>query len=198
VAARDRERLIVIGTVKRGFKAAAERKSLAERAALGLTDRCRLDPLRLADAKRIPVIPISTLPGVPAEHLEQLQRRDPGAFSAATVVRDERALVVVNDSHTSERQANSIAHELSHLLLGHEPRPAFSSYQARELDRKSEDEADWLAGCLLVPGSGIQTTMTACGGDLHGAAVHYGVSLELMRWRYSVTRPSSLRSPTSR
>ena len=179
--------------MKRGFKAQAERKSLAEREALGLTECCRLDPLRLAEAQGVPIIPMSALAEVPPEHLAQLQKRDPGAFSAATVVHGCAALVVVNDIHAPERQANSIAHELSHLLLEHEARPAFSSYGARDLDKETEEEADWLAGCLLVPGSGISATMTAC-GDLRGAAVHYGVSVELMRWRYSVTR-RSVRKP---
>lgn len=44
---------------------------------------------------------------------------------------------------------------------------------------------DWLAGCLLVPGSGIRTTMRLCGGNLDAAAEHYGVSVQLMRWRHN-------------
>jgi hypothetical protein len=39
-----------------------------------------------------------------------------------------------------------------------------------------------------VPGSGIRATMAACGNDLQTAANHYGVSLQLMRWRHSVTQ----------
>lgn len=174
--------------MRRGFKAEAERTSLAERKVLDLTERCRLDPVRLAAAKGVSVVPITQLPQVPAEHLEQLQRRDPGAFSAAAVVRGEKAVIIVNDAHPPPRQVNSIAHEIAHLLLGHPAVPAFGDFGARTLTKSMEDEADWLAGCLLVPGSGIRATMAACAGELDVAADHYGVSVELMRWRHNVTQ----------
>jgi hypothetical protein len=74
--------------VKRGFNAHAERMSLAERNTLGLSERCRLDPGRLAEVNGVPVIPLSAL-AVPHEHLAQLQTKDPGAFSAAAVVRGD-------------------------------------------------------------------------------------------------------------
>jgi Zn-dependent peptidase ImmA (M78 family) len=181
--------------VRRGFKAEAERQSLAERTSLGLTDRSRLDPARLAAAKGVPVVAIAQLAGVPPEHLKQLQNADPGAFSAAAVVRDRKALIVVNDAHPPARKANSIAHELAHLLLEHDAVPAFGDFGARMLTKTMEDEADWLAGCLLVPASGIRATMAACGGDLEAAADHYGVSVQLMRWRHNVTQWRPKRKP---
>lgn len=174
--------------MRRGFKAEAERRALAERKALGLSERCRLDPEALAEAKGVRVVPISQLVGVSASHVEQLQHRDPGAFSAAAVVRGARALIVVNDAHSTQRQANSIAHEIAHLLLGHEAVPAFSQFGARTLTKEVEDEADWLAGCLLVPAAGLHATVSTCGGDLNAAADHYGVSIQLMRWRHNVTQ----------
>lgn len=177
--------------MRESFKAEAERISLAEREALGLTVRCRLDPLRLAGAKGVGVVALAKLPGVSPEHIARLREDDPKAFSAAAVVRDDRALIVVNDAHTVERQANSISHEIAHILLNHEPTPAFGEFGARTLSKAEEDEADWLAGCLLVPGAGITATMTDCGGNLESAAGHYGVSIELMRWRHNMTPRSS-------
>jgi Zn-dependent peptidase ImmA (M78 family) len=174
--------------MRQGFKTEAERISLAEREALGLTERCRLDPLHLADAKSVGVVALAKLPGVSPEHVARLREDDPAAFSAAAVVHDSRALIVVNDAHTVERQANSISHEIAHILLDHKPTPAFGKFGARTLSKTEEDEADWLAGCLLVPGSGITATMTDCGGNLKTAAGHYGVSIELMRWRHNMTR----------
>lgn len=66
--------------------------------------------------------------------------------------------------------------------------PAFASFGARSLSKECEDEADWLAGCLLVPGSGIRETLSATSGDLQAAADHHGVSLELVRWRHNKTQ----------
>jgi Zn-dependent peptidase ImmA (M78 family) len=103
------------------------------------------------------------------------------------VVLGGAAIIVVNDGHSRARQANSITHELAHLLLGHEPVPAFVGPGVRTLTKLDEDEADWLAGCLLVPKSGVREVMRACGDDLIVAAAHYGVSVELMRWRHNVT-----------
>lgn len=173
--------------MKRGFKAAAERRALAEREAIGLNATVPLDPLALAEMHGYSVIALGDLPGVPPEHVEQLRTHDTRAFSAAAVVLGSAAIIVVNDGHTEARQANSITHELAHLLLGHEPVPAFAGPGVRTLTKLDEDEADWLAGCLLVPKSGIGEVMTACGSDLTVAAAHYRVSVELMRWRHNVT-----------
>lgn len=176
--------------MRRGFKAQAERLALAERAALDLTPRCRLHAVKLAAAKGIEVVALSSLDGIPDAHRRQLMEFDTGAFSGVTVVLDEHRLIVVNDAHTPERQANTISHEVAHVLLDHPPGPAFGEF-GRTLSKPMEDEADWLAGCLLVPGSGIANTMQRFGDDLDAAAVHYGVSLQLMRWRHNVTKPRS-------
>lgn len=173
--------------MRHGFKARAERKALAEREDLGLTARCRLNPVELAAVKEIHVVGLSELSGMPQEHRRHLLEVDTSAFSGVTVIRGEQKLIVVNDGHTPERQANTVSHEIAHVLLDHPSGPAFGEF-GRTLSKEMEDEADWLAGCLLVPGSGIPATMQVAGGDLATAAAHYGVSVELMRWRHNVTR----------
>jgi hypothetical protein len=57
--------------VRYGFKAQAERLALAEREGLGLTARCRLNPIDLAVAKGISVVALSELVGVPEAHRTQ-------------------------------------------------------------------------------------------------------------------------------
>jgi hypothetical protein len=177
--------------VRHGFKAEAERRALGERELLGLTPSSRLDPVALAESKGYPVIPLGALPGVPADHVRQLRERDTKAFSATAVVAEGAAIIVVNDGHTPARQANSVAHEIAHLLLGHPPAPAFAEFGSRIITKTHEDEADWLAGCLLVPRVGIDPVLAHVGNDLRAAADHYGVSVELMRWRYNMTRRRS-------
>lgn len=134
---------------------------------------------------------------MPTTDLKRLREEDPSAFSATAVLRGPNAIIVVNDAHTSERQANSVAHELAHLLLDHPPGPMIDDYGARTLTKDHEDEANWLAGCLLVPGSGISQTMSECGGTLEVAAAHYGVSVELMRWRQNMTQRRPKRSASA-
>ncbi|MGO9959631.1 MAG: ImmA/IrrE family metallo-endopeptidase [Solirubrobacteraceae bacterium] len=172
--------------MQHGFKAQAERLALLERKDLGLTDRCRLNPVDLAVKKGIDVVVLSELAGVPDAHRHQLLEVDPTAFSGVSVISGDSKLIVVNDGHTPERQVNTVAHEIAHFLLKHAPGPAFGDF-GRMLSKTIEQEADWLAGCLLVPGSGIRATMQMCAGDLDAAAEHYGVSVQLMRWRRNVT-----------
>lgn len=179
--------------MRHGFKAQAERLSLAERQALGLTPRCRLDPRALASVKGIEVIALTQLGGVAEGHLRQLTEIDAGALSGVLIVVGDNRLIVINDSHTVQRQVNTIAHEISHFLLDHPPGPAFGEF-GRTLSKEMEAEADWLAACLLVPGSGIAATMRLCGQDLDAAAAHYGVSVELMRWRFNATKWRSRRA----
>jgi Zn-dependent peptidase ImmA (M78 family) len=62
---------------------------------------------------------------------------------------------VVNERHSRTRLANSIAHELSHLLLSHPPSAGFDPLGNRDWHQEEEDEADWLAGCLLAPRGGL-------------------------------------------
>jgi hypothetical protein len=173
--------------VQHGFKARAERLALAERKDLDLTASCRLDPLDLAGAKGMEVLGLSRLPGIPESHRRHLLEVDTGAFSGVSVILAEQKLIVVNDGHTPERQVNTVAHEIAHFILDHPAGPAFGEF-GRTLSKTMEQEADWLAGCLLVPGSGIQTTMNVCGGNLETAAKHYGVSVQLMRWRRNATQ----------
>src|SRR5438045_3172487 len=111
--------------MQRGFKARAERLALAERSDVGLTASCRLNPFDLAGAKGMVVLGLSGLPGVPESHRRQLLEVDTGAFSGASVVLDDQQLIVVNDGHTPERQANTVAHEIAHFILDHPPGPAF-------------------------------------------------------------------------
>lgn len=171
----------MVGTA---FKRMAEDRAVAERKALDLTPACRLDPRHLADAKGMAVMPLSTLPGVSKAAMTQLTQTDPGAFSGSGVALGDDILIIVNDAHTAERQVNTIAHEIAHFMLDHPMSPAFGEW-GRTLDKKMEAEADFLAACLLVPAAGLHVGLAS---DLTGAAAHYGVSVELMRWRYHTNK----------
>ena len=147
-----------------------------------LTPRDRLLPADLAAHHEARLVALSALPGVPAEHVQLLQADDSKELSAFTVLREGRVMIVVNDAHTPERQANSICHEIAHLLLEHRPSSAFDALGNRIFPVRDEAEADWLAGCLLVPAAGLRAVLQTKGGQA-GAARHFGVSPELMRWR---------------
>jgi len=73
--------------------------------------------------------------------------------------------------------------------LGHPPRNAFDAFGNRNFPRELEDEATWFAGCLLVvPKDAVRPVMSRHSGDVAGAADHFGISVQLMRWRVNATK----------
>lgn len=95
------------------------------------------------------------IPGMPKDTLDQLLERDPWGWSAVTQVIGQRMTVIYNPRHSPGRRASNIAHELAHVLLEHEPGKVIlspdGSIAMRTFDAKQEEEAGWLAGCLLLP-----------------------------------------------
>lgn len=173
--------------MKHGFKAQAERLAISERAALGLAVVDRLDREALAARHSVAVWPLDHLRHVIPEDVDHLLVVDGGCFSAATVIRDGRVAVVYNESHADSRCANSITHELAHIILKHPPTSAFDAFGNRNFPKELEEEATWFAGCLLAPRDAVRIVMARCGNDLVCAADHFGISPKLMQWRVNAT-----------
>ncbi len=167
----------------RGFKAEAERISLELRDELGLSASNALDCLALATHIGIPVLPLGELVanGARRESIRHLMRRDAG-FSALTVCVGTSRLIVYNTASPPGRRANSLAHELAHVILGHPASPALGDGGCRSWDRDLEDEADWLAAAMLVPRDGALEWLSS-DADLARGARHFGVSKQLFSWR---------------
>jgi Zn-dependent peptidase ImmA (M78 family) len=172
--------------MRRGFKTEAERLSLATRAEMGLAATDRLDPNVLAAHLAIPIVSLEVLRVACPDAVRQLVDQDPEAFSAATISRGTRRMILLNPVHTDGRQANSLAHELAHVLLEHEPGPVLGAGGCRIWDQDAEEEAYWLGGALLLPRDGV-LALTSNGVPLEGIAAHFGVSVPLARWRYNQT-----------
>lgn len=171
-----------------GFKKEAEliAEEVRKELELELTDR--LDPIKLANYLAIPVIDLTALraSGVKEKSLRRFLHEEPGDFSAMTIFRGTARLIVVNPQHPDGRRANSICHELSHVLLEHDPYAAVSSGGSRVWSDECESQADWLGGALLVPRQAALESAQLGIKDVD-AATHFGVSIELMRWRLNAT-----------
>lgn len=175
--------------LRRGFKAEAERISAEIRAELELGTLDRLDPFHLADHLGVPVFGLSELArfdGGGANFVRVLQGAERDAFSAITIFRGDRRLVVHNDSHAPTRQVSNVTHEMSHCILEHPPSPLLSPEGCRYWNTRVEEEADWLAGALLIPREGA-LTLTKRSLPIDRIAAKYGVSEQLCRWRINET-----------
>jgi Zn-dependent peptidase ImmA (M78 family) len=163
------------------FRRHAEMLATSERTGLGLTPTCRLDPHALAARYGIRVTDLSSLPDVSDDVRARLMTKNSKDLSALLVAEGEQAVIIVNDSHTPQRQANSICHEVAHVLLAHVSGPIVNEDGVRVYPERQEDEANWLASALLVPAKGLRKLY-----PLHSRPeieATYGVSEELLRWR---------------
>lgn len=173
--------------LRRGFKADAERLASEVRTDLKLRILDPLDCLALCKHLGIPVVAVPDLAESGAS-VESIRRiiAPTAKFSALTVAAGTKRLIVYNPAHSTGRRANSLAHELSHVLLEHPMLPALGPGGCRNWDGTLEDEADWQAGTLLVPRDAAYAWMRTNGSIAEGAT-HFGVSTALFRWRICQT-----------
>jgi Zn-dependent peptidase ImmA (M78 family) len=173
--------------LRRGFKTDAERIAQLVRQDLGLGPLDPLDCFALAEEWGIPVVSLGELreDGASDASIKRLLSADAG-FSATTICVGHRRLIVYNPRHASGRRANSVAHEVSHMILEHVPAPAIGAGGCRHWNAQEEAEADWLAGVLLVPRDSALAWMLRS-GDIEEGAAHFGVSVNLFRWRVNHT-----------
>jgi IrrE N-terminal-like domain len=173
--------------LRRGFKTEAERIAQLVRQDLGFKPLDPLDCFALAEQWGIPIVSLGELreDGASEASITRMLSADAG-FSATTICLGPRRLIVYNPRHAAGRRANSLAHEISHMILEHEPAPAIGVGVCQHWNVQEEAEADWLAGVLLVPREGALAWMLA-NGDIDEGASHFGVSADIFRWRVNHT-----------
>jgi len=119
---------------------------------MGARPADRLDIRDLAHHLSMEVISADKL--IDRAQLEELEQIQPGAFSAATFhLPYGRTVAVYNPCGDLGRTNSDIGHEIAHLLLGHDVREIqqFAGHTFFTCDPEQEEEATWLAGCLLLP-----------------------------------------------
>lgn len=178
---------------ERGFKTWCEKYAADKRREMGLSPADPMDPFRLAANLGISVFKPEDIPGLSATALRVLLRNDgktPSCWSAVTLVVDSKVAVILNSSHSAGRQASDLAHELAHRIRGHETHSMDVSAEGVMLiasyDKLQEEEADWLSGCLLLPREAL-LRIAYQKLDLAEAAITFGVSLRMMKYRLART-----------
>jgi len=166
--------------MRRGFKAEAERLATQIRDDVGISPHEPLDhvgaQLRMADE-------LTSL-----TRLQELEALQPGAFSACTFDFGDRKIIVVSPLATGERQRSDASHEASHLLLKHTVKEVerVGDLSFFTCDPDEEQEANWLAGCLLLPRDLILWSLRR-GLDAAAIAAANNVSLQMANFRLRAT-----------
>jgi hypothetical protein len=170
-------------SLRRGFKAEANRISLGLRTSLRLAPHAPIDLNLVAKSLDVPIILLSTLMADCPDAVRHLTVTDQGAFSAATLpLGDGRHVIVHNDSHSRARQRSNISHELSHVILKHPFTLPIDPTGCRNLDRDIEDEANWLGSVILISDeAALHIVREAM--DARTACTRYEVSGPLLRMR---------------
>jgi Zn-dependent peptidase ImmA (M78 family) len=175
---------------RRGFKTWAEQTSARVRQKLNLSLCSPLDPMQLAEILGVIVLSPDDLGELNEDVRSRLLNDHGDNWSAITVTDGRSHLIVANSSHAHTRRNSNLAHELAHIILGHEPSMMFMSPNSglalRTYNEDQEQEADWLAGCLLLPRDALLTIRRRRLADGEICA-EYGVSPAMLRFRLNIT-----------
>ena len=176
--------------LRRGFKTWCENAARGYRRELGLEPFAPLDPRLLASKLGVKIWTPHDVPSVPPASLRQLTKTEPSSWSAVTICVADKSLIIINDQDSRERQNNSLAHEISHIVLGHKAAQVFVSSTGQmllsEYDRLQEEEANCLSGTLIVPRDALLSFL-AQGHDHARVAAHFGVTKEVLQMRINLT-----------
>jgi Zn-dependent peptidase ImmA (M78 family) len=172
--------------VRRGFKADAERTALQLRSQLDLGRDQPLDLLGLAKLQTATIRSADEL--VDIEKLKRLEEIQPGAFSACTFTLPDGSVVVYNPLSSLGRRNSDIGHELAHLILKHPVRNVerLGALTFTTCDPEEEQEANWLAGALLLPRDTLSRAVRR-GLTADDIANEHLVSLQMANFRLRAT-----------
>ncbi len=153
---------------------------------MGLSPTDKLDATRLATHLGASVRRADELTSM--ANLEQLEILQPGAFSACTFDLGQHHVIVYNPLSKPGRRQSDISHEASHLLLNHAVKEieTFGGQSFFTCDPDEEQEANWLAGCLLLPRELLLKAHYG-GLDADSIAEKYEVSPQMATFRLRTT-----------
>lgn len=177
-------------TLRRGFKAEAERIAAEQREFLGLPSTAPIDPFRLLDRHSITVrtpAEVAALALMPRDTLRLLVEHSDD-WSALTVRTPAGIVVVHNPQHERPRQHSNLTHELAHVLLHHTPGAlqTVAGCVMRDFDEVQEEEARCLGDTLLAPRAALVAAARRR-MNVTQTAAWLGASVQLTSYRAHTT-----------
>lgn len=176
--------------LRRGFKSQCERRSVEVRKNFNLGPDAPLSAFTLADVLNVTLWKESEVPEVDINDIHQLCFTDSESWSAFTMRVNDRHLIVFNSTQSIPRQNSVVMHELAHIILGHELTSASLTKEGyfvpTTYNQDQEDEADWLAGTLLLPRPSLLQIRRRNVDDV-SAMENYMVSQQMLTWRFRMT-----------
>jgi Zn-dependent peptidase ImmA (M78 family) len=170
----------------RGFKAQAERTVQTLRDQIGADPSAPLDLRLIAGEIGARIVSADEL--VSVERLQEIERIQAYAFSACTFEINDRPIIVFNPIRQAPRQTSDIAHELAHIILGHELTEIqyLDGVAFRTCQPDQEEQATAFAGTLLLPRE-ILLAEARRGATIEKIARKFGVTKRMAQFRWNTT-----------
>lgn len=179
-----------MSVLQRGFKTWCENAARGYRRELQLAPIAPLDPRNLAQHLGITIWTPADIPGFSSKDVFHLTVTARESWSAATLRDGDANLIIINNGHALTRQNNSIAHEIGHIVLRHEPAKMYVTEDGlmmmSEYNPLHEDEATWFAGAILLPRDALLDVVRRGLSD-RVVADRYVVSTALLQMRKKLT-----------
>ena len=176
--------------MRRGFKSQCEKRSLEIRKRMDLNPTSSLSAFDLAAHEDVKVISALEVGGLSESDSSQLCNEEDDSWSALTIRIQSKHLVIYKPISNKPRINSVVMHELSHIMLGHELESAGMSEDGHlipsNFNQEQEDEADWLAGTLLLPRPALLSIKKSEMSD-QDAMQLYSVSRQMLTWRVRMT-----------
>ncbi|MEC7760876.1 MAG: ImmA/IrrE family metallo-endopeptidase [Pseudomonadota bacterium] len=171
---------------KYGFKAEAERYAEEFRGELNLEPHAPLCPRKLADHLEVPIFGIKTNSCLPPEIPNYWATHPDDPFSGLIISDGSYKEIHHNDFSHPRRQNSDLAHELAHIILGHDMDVPIKENGERAYDRNIEEEAKWFGATLLLPKKAT-VFMVMNSYSRPQIESEYQVSWQLYQYRVGVT-----------
>lgn len=164
------------------FKRRCEAIATERRQRLGLKAYEPLPADRLAAHLGASIVDLEAFP-----HLEEQFRilLESGDNWSASIVHEDPIRIVNNPNHTGARRESNLMHELAHILLKH-PMVEFDTAGEPLRQKRYENEATYLGGCLQIPRRGL-LWVTQKGMKPYQISQYFGASEEMVSLRCNAT-----------
>lgn len=149
----------------------------------GIGLNTKLDPFTLAASINVRVLYLSDLTELSESSRARLDVFDGWSGGATQSLADGSHVVILNQRHSSGRQAATLMEEVCHILFGHKP----SKISADRLGGRSynfniEEEAYGVGAAALVPYHSLKMFLIS-GASIRKVAGHFGVTHSLVVYR---------------
>lgn len=176
--------------LRRGFKTWCENAARGYRRELKLSPVAPLDPRVLARHLGVTIWTPAEILRIKSKDVYHLTVVAQESWSAATLRIGDASLIIINNGHALTRQNNSLAHEIGHIVLKHDPAKMYVTpdglMMMSEYNPIHEEEATWFAAAILVPRDGLLDA-AARGLTDRAAANYFGVSVAVFQMRRNRT-----------